>query len=59
MGINIGLEIINRYETNILNTAAQVSAGFPSGTRLEAGTGLMAAHTCMSTQERADTSCLA
>ena len=24
LGINIGLEIINRYETNILNTAAQV-----------------------------------
>ncbi len=33
LGISVGLEIINRYETNILNTAAQVPAGSLSGTR--------------------------
>lgn len=27
MGLTFGLEVINRYETNILNTAAQVSQG--------------------------------
>ena len=32
LGINVGLEVINRYETNILNTAAQVHAGIPSST---------------------------
>ena len=50
MGINVGLEIINRYETNILNTAAQVHAAPPCDTACKGGMGLTNTIACMSTR---------